>query len=86
MVISEVSNFCTEFSTLGLLGSGTMLTQGNGDMATAETQTTMLNGYICSDCSMLSERKEALTAKSASYVPSSRIYSRDRSQKHPSSK
>nr|XP_038042986.1 SUN domain-containing protein 1 isoform X14 [Anas platyrhynchos] len=68
----------------GLLGSGTMLTQGNGDMATAETQTTMKNGYICSDCSMLSERKEALTAKSASYVPSSRIYSRDRSQKHPS--
>uniref|UniRef100_A0A8B9QZ35 Sad1 and UNC84 domain containing 1 n=1 Tax=Anas platyrhynchos TaxID=8839 RepID=A0A8B9QZ35_ANAPL len=66
-------------------GSGTMLTQGNGDMATAETQTTMKNGYICSDCSMLSERKEALTAKSASYVPSSRIYSRDRSQKHPSS-
>ncbi|XP_068555490.1 SUN domain-containing protein 1 isoform X12 [Anas acuta] len=69
----------------GLLGSGTMLTQENGDMATAETQTTMKNGYICSDCSMLSERKEALTAKSASYVPSSRIYSRDRSQKHPSS-
>ncbi|XP_068555479.1 SUN domain-containing protein 1 isoform X2 [Anas acuta] len=65
-------------------GSGTMLTQENGDMATAETQTTMKNGYICSDCSMLSERKEALTAKSASYVPSSRIYSRDRSQKHPS--
>ncbi|KAM9179543.1 SUN domain-containing protein 1 isoform 6-T6 [Mergus octosetaceus] len=65
-------------------GSGTMLTQGNGDMATAETQTTMINGYTCSDCSMLSERKEALTAKSASYVPSSRIYSRDRSQKHPS--
>ncbi|NWZ18501.1 SUN1 protein, partial [Asarcornis scutulata] len=78
------SNFCTEFSTLGLLGSGTMLTQGNGDMATAETQTTMINGYTCSDCSMLSERKEALTAKSAAYVPSSRIYSRDRSQKHPS--
>uniref|UniRef100_A0A8C3CES4 Sad1 and UNC84 domain containing 1 n=1 Tax=Cairina moschata TaxID=8855 RepID=A0A8C3CES4_CAIMO len=65
-------------------GSGTMLTQGNGDMATTETQTTMINGYTCSDCSMLSERKEALTAKSASYVPSSRIYSRDRSQKHPS--
>ncbi|XP_035195665.1 SUN domain-containing protein 1 isoform X13 [Oxyura jamaicensis] len=65
-------------------GSDTMLTQGNGDIATAETQTTMINGYTCSDCSMLSERKEALTAKSASYVPSSRIYSRDRSQKHTS--
>ncbi|XP_047918249.1 SUN domain-containing protein 1 isoform X10 [Anser cygnoides] len=65
-------------------GSDTMLTQGNGDIATAETQTTMINGYTCSDCSMLSERKEALTAKSASYVPSSRIYSRDRSQRHAS--
>ncbi|NXI66229.1 SUN1 protein, partial [Anseranas semipalmata] len=65
-------------------GSDTMLMQGNGDIATAETQTTMINGYTCSDCSMLSERKEALTAYSASHVPSSRIYSRDRSQKHAS--
>ncbi|XP_040430057.1 SUN domain-containing protein 1 isoform X3 [Cygnus olor] len=65
-------------------GSDTMLTQGNGDIATAETQTTVINGYTCSDCSMLSERKEALTARSASYVPSSRIYSRDRSQRHAS--
>ncbi|XP_075371790.1 SUN domain-containing protein 1 isoform X4 [Mycteria americana] len=65
-------------------GSDTTLTQGNGDIATAETQTTMINGYTCSDCSMLSERKEVLTAYSASHVPSSRIYSRDRSQKHAS--
>ncbi|NXL44586.1 SUN1 protein, partial [Podilymbus podiceps] len=63
-------------------GSGTTLMQRNGDIATAETQTTMMNGYTCSDCSMLSERKEVLTAYSASHVPSSRIYSRDRSQKH----
>ncbi|NXX80587.1 SUN1 protein, partial [Urocolius indicus] len=56
----------------------------NGDIATAETQTTMINGYTCSDCSMLSERKEVLTAYSTSHVPSSRIYSRDRSQKHAS--
>ncbi|KFP75433.1 SUN domain-containing protein 1 [Acanthisitta chloris] len=61
-------------------GSDTTLLQGNGDIATAETQTTM-NGYTCSDCSMLSERKEVLTAYSASPVPSSRIYTRDRSQK-----
>ncbi|NXP55394.1 SUN1 protein, partial [Heliornis fulica] len=64
-------------------GSNTTLMQGNGDIA-AETQTTMINGYTCSDCSMLSERKEVLTAYSPSPVPSSRIYSRDRSQKHAS--
>ncbi|NXA18540.1 SUN1 protein, partial [Ibidorhyncha struthersii] len=65
-------------------GNDTTLMQGNGDLAAAETQTTMINGYTCSDCSMLSERKEVLTAYSASRVPSSRIYSRDRSQKHAS--
>ncbi|NWU53464.1 SUN1 protein, partial [Dromas ardeola] len=65
-------------------GSDTTLTQGNGDLAAAETQTTMINGYTCNDCSMLSERKEVLTAYSASHVPTSRIYSRDRSQKHAS--
>uniref|UniRef100_A0A8C6YX68 Sad1 and UNC84 domain containing 1 n=1 Tax=Nothoprocta perdicaria TaxID=30464 RepID=A0A8C6YX68_NOTPE len=59
---------------------------GNGEVAPAEVQTAVINGYTCSDCSMLSERKEVLTAYSASHVPSSRIYSRDRSQKHASSK
>ncbi|XP_041257405.1 SUN domain-containing protein 1 isoform X2 [Onychostruthus taczanowskii] len=62
-------------------GSDTTLLQGNGGIAAAELQPT-LNGYTCSDCSMLSERKEVLTAYSPSHVPSSRIYSRDRSQKH----
>uniref|UniRef100_A0A8C3I9J0 Sad1 and UNC84 domain containing 1 n=1 Tax=Chrysemys picta bellii TaxID=8478 RepID=A0A8C3I9J0_CHRPI len=66
-------------------GGDTTVIQGNGDIATAETQTTMINGYTCSDCSMLSERKEVLTAYSASHMPSSRIYSRDRSQKYKSS-
>ncbi|NXW90601.1 SUN1 protein, partial [Alopecoenas beccarii] len=65
-------------------GGESTLMQGNGNIATAETQTTMINGYPYSDCSMLSERKEVLTAYSASPVPSSRIYSRDRSQKHAS--
>ncbi|NXV31171.1 SUN1 protein, partial [Rissa tridactyla] len=65
-------------------GSDATLTQGNGDLAAAEMQTTMINGYTCNDCSMLSERKEVLTAYSASHVPTSRIYSRDRSQKHAS--
>ncbi|XP_064581712.1 SUN domain-containing protein 1 isoform X9 [Zonotrichia leucophrys gambelii] len=61
----------------------TVLLQGNGGIAAPELQPT-LNGYTCSDCSMLSERKEVLTAYSASHVPSSRIYTRDRSQKHAS--
>ncbi|XP_069726550.1 SUN domain-containing protein 1 isoform X7 [Phaenicophaeus curvirostris] len=65
-------------------GSDTTLMQGNGDITATETQTTMINGYTCSDCSMLSERKEVLTAYSTSHLPSSRIYSRDRSQKHGS--
>ncbi|NXD61764.1 SUN1 protein, partial [Eolophus roseicapillus] len=64
--------------------SGTTLLQGHGDIATSEMQTTVINGYTCNECSMLSERKEVLTAHSASRVPSSRIYSRDRSQKHTS--
>lgn len=63
----------------------TLLLQGNGGIAAPELQPT-LNGYTCSDCSMLSERKEVLTAYSPSHVPSSRIYTRDRSQKHASSK
>uniref|UniRef100_A0A8C8R563 Sad1 and UNC84 domain containing 1 n=1 Tax=Pelusios castaneus TaxID=367368 RepID=A0A8C8R563_9SAUR len=67
-----------------LKGGDATVIQGNGDVATAETQTTMINGYTCRDCSMLSERKEVLTAYSASHMPSSRIYSRDRSQKYRS--
>ncbi|XP_032559843.1 SUN domain-containing protein 1 isoform X6 [Chiroxiphia lanceolata] len=68
-------------------GSDTTLLQGNGDIAgAAELQPPMtpMNGYTCSDCSMLSERKEVLTAYSAAHLPSSRIYTRDRSQKHAS--
>ncbi|KAM4656237.1 SUN domain-containing protein 1 isoform 1-T5 [Amazona ochrocephala] len=65
-------------------GGGTTLLQGHGDVATSEMETTVINGYTCNECSMLSERKEVLTAHSASRVPSSRIYSRDRSQKHSS--
>ncbi|XP_025071598.1 SUN domain-containing protein 1 isoform X13 [Alligator sinensis] len=67
-------------------GGDTTVIQGNGDLATVETQTTVINGYTCNDCSMLSERKEVLTAYSTSHMPSSRIYSRDRSQKHKSGK
>ncbi|NXI24536.1 SUN1 protein, partial [Sterrhoptilus dennistouni] len=64
-------------------GGDPVLPQGNGGV-TAELPPA-LNGYTCSDCSMLSERKEVLTAYSpSSHVPSSRIYTRDRSQKHAS--
>ncbi|XP_058013794.1 SUN domain-containing protein 1 isoform X3 [Ahaetulla prasina] len=59
--------------------------QANGDIATMENQTELSNGYTCNDCSMLSERKEALTAYSSSSMPTSRVYSRDRSQKYKSS-
>ncbi|XP_019368454.1 PREDICTED: SUN domain-containing protein 1 isoform X5 [Gavialis gangeticus] len=65
-------------------GGDATVIQGNGDLATVETQTTVINGYTCNDCSMLSERKEVLTAYSTSHMPSSRIYSRDRSQKYKS--
>ncbi|KAM6350729.1 SUN domain-containing protein 1 isoform 7-T10 [Alca torda] len=81
---TEVDNFWGLDDEGDPKGSDTTLTQGNGDLAAAEMQTTMINGYICNDCSMLSERKEVLTAYSASHVPTSRIYSRDRSQKHAS--
>ncbi|XP_026579523.1 SUN domain-containing protein 1-like isoform X7 [Pseudonaja textilis] len=58
--------------------------QANGDIATMENQAELSNGYTCNDCSMLSERKEALTAYSSSSMPTSRVYSRDRSQKYKS--
>ncbi|XP_075035734.1 SUN domain-containing protein 1 isoform X2 [Mixophyes fleayi] len=71
-------------------GDATVI-QANGDVLTAETQTTLINGYTCSDCSMLSERSNVLTAFSASrapdvstYTTSSKVYSRDRIQKHKS--
>nr|XP_033819856.1 SUN domain-containing protein 1 isoform X3 [Geotrypetes seraphini] len=65
-------------------GGDTSAVQQNGAVNTAETQTTMVNGYLCNDCSMLSDRTNVLTAHSASHVASSRVYSRDRSQKHKS--
>ncbi|XP_071427440.1 SUN domain-containing protein 1 isoform X2 [Pithys albifrons albifrons] len=64
-------------------GSDTTLLQGNGDIAGAEAPPPM-NGYTCSDCSMLSERKEVLTAYSAAHLAPSTVYTRDRSQKRAS--
>ncbi|XP_068100698.1 SUN domain-containing protein 1 isoform X4 [Hyperolius riggenbachi] len=67
--------------------------QANGAVLTAGTQTSLVNGYTCSDCSMLSERSNALTALSATHSPAlstfnsstTTVYSRDRGQKHKSS-
>ncbi|KFV01627.1 SUN domain-containing protein 1 [Pterocles gutturalis] len=65
-------------------GSGTTPMPGNGEMAAAGSQANRFNGYTCSDCSVLSEQNDVLTAYSASPVPPARIYSRDRSQRHAS--
>ncbi|XP_007440194.1 SUN domain-containing protein 1 isoform X2 [Python bivittatus] len=67
-----------------LKGGDTASIQANGDVATTESQIELSNGYTCNECSMLSERKEALTAYSSSCMPTSRIYSRDQSQKYKS--
>ncbi|KAF6281430.1 Sad1 and UNC84 domain containing 1 [Rhinolophus ferrumequinum] len=64
-----------------LKGGSRAVIQGNGDMAAEAAKS---NGYTCSSCSLLSERKDALTAVPASRGTVSRIYSRDRNQKpHP---
>ncbi|XP_048641337.1 SUN domain-containing protein 1 isoform X9 [Marmota marmota marmota] len=65
-----------------LKGGTKAATQGNGDLA---TDATTHNGYICRDCSMLSQRTEALTAHPTSQGPSSRVYSRDRNPKRGAS-
>ncbi|XP_057605612.1 SUN domain-containing protein 1 isoform X4 [Hippopotamus amphibius kiboko] len=61
-----------------LKGGNKAALQGNGDVAAEAAGS---NGYTCSDCSLLSERKGALTAHSTAHGLASRVYSRDRSQK-----
>uniref|UniRef100_A0A8C3QZF0 Sad1 and UNC84 domain containing 1 n=1 Tax=Cyanoderma ruficeps TaxID=181631 RepID=A0A8C3QZF0_9PASS len=78
---TEVDHFWGLDEEVDPKGGDPALLQGNGGVAAGELQPA-LNGYTCSDCSMLSERKEVLTAYSPSHVPSSRIYTRDRGQKH----
>ncbi|XP_005997026.1 SUN domain-containing protein 1 isoform X3 [Latimeria chalumnae] len=63
-------------------GGDATVIKANGGMLLTESQST-LNGYKCNDCSMLSERKDVLTAQSTPYMASSVVYSRDR-QKHKS--
>lgn len=61
-----------------LKGGNKAATQGNGDLAAEAARS---NGYTCSDCLLLSERKDTLTAHSATHGPSPRLYSRDQGQK-----
>ncbi|XP_070636462.1 SUN domain-containing protein 1 isoform X10 [Bos indicus] len=65
-----------------LKGGNKAAIQGNGEVAAEAAGS---NGYTCSECSLLAERKGALTARSAAHGPVSRIYSRDRHQKPHSS-
>ncbi|XP_034525536.1 SUN domain-containing protein 1 isoform X6 [Ailuropoda melanoleuca] len=64
-----------------LKGGNKAATQGNGDLAAEGTRS---NGYTCSDCLLLAERKDTLTAHSAPRGTSPRLYSRDMNQKHES--
>ncbi|XP_019492961.1 PREDICTED: SUN domain-containing protein 1 [Hipposideros armiger] len=65
-----------------LKGGSKAVIQGNGDVAAEAAKS---NGYTCSRCSLLSERKDALTAVPAACGAVSRVYSRDRNQKRGAS-
>nr|XP_044602573.1 SUN domain-containing protein 1 isoform X10 [Equus asinus] len=58
-----------------LKGGSEAAVQGNGDLAARS------NGFTCRDCSLLSGREDALTTLPAAHGTSSRVYSRDRTQK-----
>ncbi|XP_069762267.1 SUN domain-containing protein 1 isoform X1 [Narcine bancroftii] len=63
----------------GRRGNTTFI-QANGDILTGEMQNARYNGYTCADCSILSERKDFLTAHCASHAPTSIVYSRSRNK------
>ncbi|KAG8433047.1 hypothetical protein GDO86_017355 [Hymenochirus boettgeri] len=52
----------------------TTVIQSNGEFNSAETQTTMINGYTCSDCSILSDRNDSITAFSAFNSTSGKVH------------
>ncbi|XP_069762273.1 SUN domain-containing protein 1 isoform X6 [Narcine bancroftii] len=64
----------------GRIGGNTTFIQANGDILTGEMQNARYNGYTCADCSILSERKDFLTAHCASHAPTSIVYSRSRNK------
>ncbi|XP_048477380.1 SUN domain-containing protein 1 isoform X5 [Rhincodon typus] len=67
-------------------GGSTTFLQANGDIVSGGMQTAIFNGYTCNDCSILSERKDVLTAYCPSHAPSSTVYSRSRNKKDKSRK
>ncbi|XP_076996507.1 SUN domain-containing protein 1 isoform X6 [Tamandua tetradactyla] len=64
-----------------LKGGGPAAMQGNGARVPGGAETAALNGYTCDACSLLSERRAALTARCPPHGPSARAYSSDRAQK-----
>ncbi|XP_043945617.1 SUN domain-containing protein 1 isoform X2 [Protopterus annectens] len=52
----------------------------NGDIISSGTQTSMVNGYTCENCSMLSQRKDALTTYSSMHTAPSVVYSRTKTK------
>ncbi|MGH0117105.1 UNVERIFIED_CONTAM: hypothetical protein FKN15_030950 [Acipenser sinensis] len=65
-----------------LKGADATMIMANGDITTAETQTSVINGYTCNESTMLSDRKDALTVYSSSHTASSAtVYSRDKGKK-----
>lgn len=62
-------------SPLNTPGGSEAAVQGNGDLAARS------NGFTCRDCSLLSGREDALTTLPVAHGTSSRVYSRDRTQK-----
>ncbi|KAM7142105.1 SUN domain-containing protein 1 isoform 2-T6 [Molossus nigricans] len=65
-----------------LKGGNKAVSQGNGDLAADAAQS---NGYTCRACSLLSEREATLPGLPTSHHTTSRVYSRDRSQKRGAS-
>nr|XP_055202660.1 SUN domain-containing protein 1 isoform X12 [Gorilla gorilla gorilla] len=76
---TTVDHFWGSIYCLKTLGGNKAAIQGNGDVGAAAA--TAHNGFSCGNCSMLSERKDVLTAHPAAPGPVSRVYSRDRNQK-----
>ncbi|XP_053782775.1 SUN domain-containing protein 1 [Desmodus rotundus] len=65
-----------------LKGGTKAFTQGNGDTGTGAARS---NGYTCRACSQLSASQDALSGLGPSLGPTSRVYSRDRTQKRGAS-
>ncbi|XP_062041595.1 SUN domain-containing protein 1 isoform X3 [Lepus europaeus] len=77
---TEVNHFWGLDDDGDVKGGGKATIQGNGDLAARAAEATGHNGYTCSACSLLSERRDALTAH-----PTSRVYAGDRTQKRGAS-